>query len=464
MTETIDQNLFKKYDIRGLAMGADAALTRTQAFLIGRGAGSYFQRVHRVSRVIVGRDNRLTSADLQGALIEGLQRVGSNVIDIGIVSTPLVYWHAVNAGDVAGIMVTGSHLPPEYNGFKFSRGGRTIFGDDLKVIRSIIEAEQYTHGRGEHTVNQSAYSQYLRDITDRIMTDKTFKVAFDPGNGTAGLFVPRLMQLWNHIAEGINVNPDGTYPNHEPNPQKAENMRQLGEKVRSMGADIGFGYDGDADRVGVVDENGDLIAADRILALLARDMLQRHPGAGVVADVLSSQTVVDVVTAAGGKIHMAASGHSLVKEAMREEGALLGGEMSGHMFFAEDYFGFDDAYFATGRILQMLEHAAKPLSAINAELPTYFSTPEYRPHCDDDQKETVIAGVRAKLESAGYAISTVDGVRVQFERGWGILRASNTEPVLSLRFEGQTEEDAQQYRDVFVDALKAYPQVETIDA
>jgi len=277
------------------------------------------------------------------------------------------------------------------------------------------------------------------------------------------VFIPRLLELWGQDANGINVHPDGNYPNHQPDPQKPQNMHQLGEKVRAIGADIGFGYDGDADRVGVVDERGELIAADRILALLAQDMLQRQPQATVVADVLSSQTVFDAVTAAGGTPYMAASGHSLVKERMREKNALLGGEMSGHMFFGEDYFGFDDAFFATGRILQLLAASDQALSALNATLPTYYSTPEYRPHCPDDQKATVIAGIQAHMTAQGYDVVTVDGVRVQFDQGWGIVRQSNTEPVLSLRFEGLQQSDALAYRDLFIDALKAYPQVSPID-
>lgn len=459
----VNPAIFKKYDIRGVASGDDAVLTKDAAFAIGQGIGTFFYRHHQVTQAIIGRDNRHTSYDLQTVLMDGLRRAGIDVIDIGLVSTPLVYWHAVNAGDCGGVMITGSHLTPEYNGFKLSIGGRTIFGRDLQLIYKLITDANLMHGKGEYQQNTSAYSQYIQDITARITIDRRFRVAFDPGNGTAGVFIPRLLELWGQDASGINVHPDGNYPNHQPDPQKPRNMHQLGEKVRAIGADIGFGYDGDADRVGVVDERGELIAADRILALLAQDMLQRQPQAAVVADVLSSQTVFDAVTAAGGTPHMAASGHSLVKERMREKNALLGGEMSGHMFFGEDYFGFDDAFFATGRILQLLAASDQTLSALNATLPTYYSTPEYRPHCPDDQKATVIAGIQAHMTAQGYDVVTVDGVRVQFDQGWGIVRQSNTEPVLSLRFEGLQQSDALAYRDLFIDALKAYPQVSPID-
>jgi phosphomannomutase/phosphoglucomutase len=355
-------------------------------------------------------------------------------------------------------MVTGSHLAPPYNGFKTCLGARTIFGSEINVIERIITENQFTYGSGNYAQNTSAYSQYLFDLRSRLPMHGKLKIVFDPGNGTAGIFAPRLFQYWEQIATGINVEPDGSFPNHQPDPQQAENMVQLGEKVREIGAAVGFGYDGDADRVGVVDENGELISADRVLSLLARDMLARNPGAAVVGDALSSQTLFDVVLAAGGKPIMAPSGHSLVKDAMREHDALLGGEVSGHMFFAENYFGFDDAYFATGLLLQLLARSGQSLSELNAALPTYYSTPEYRPHCPDDDKDLVLDGMKEALWDAGEIID-VDGVRVQFEKGWGIIRKSNTETVLSLRFEGLTEADALQYRDIFVKALKAYPMV-----
>jgi phosphomannomutase / phosphoglucomutase len=454
----INPGIFKKYDIRGKAMGDDAVITRDAAYAIGHALGTYFQRFHQVKQIVVGRDNRHTSYDLQSALMEGIQRAGSDVMDIGLVSTPLVYWHAVDKGDIGGVMVTGSHLAPEYNGFKMSLGAKTIFDSEIKVLRSIITENQYTYGSGEYNQNTSAYSQYLFDIRQRLPMHGKLKIAYDPGNGTAGVFAPRLFQYWEQDATGINVEPDGNYPNHQPDPQIAANMAQLGAKVREIGAAVGFGYDGDADRVGLVDEKGELISADRVLALLARDMLQRNPGAVVVGDALASQTLFDVVKQSGGKPVMAPSGHSLVKDAMREHNALLGGEVSGHMFFVENYFGFDDAYFATGLILQILARSNKPLSELNAELPTYYSTPEYRPHCEDEFKDRVLDGMKVALAGEGEIID-VDGVRVQFERGWGIIRKSNTEPVLSLRFEGLSEADAFAYRDKFVKALKAYPMV-----
>jgi phosphomannomutase/phosphoglucomutase len=455
----INPSIFKKYDIRGKAQGEKAVVDRQAAYLIGQAFATFMLRHHEITKVVVGRDNRHSSYDLQASLMEGLQRGGASVVDIGLVSTPVVYWHAVNQGNVGGIMVTGSHLTPEYNGFKLCVGGSPIFGKDITILRMLIEGDNMLFNRGDYESHTSAFSEYVHDIHRRLPVSRKFKLAFDPANGTAGPFALRLFELWEQDATGINIEPDGDFPNHLANPQEPENMLQISAKVKEIGAEIGFAYDGDADRVGIVDELGKMIAADRVLALLAQDMLKRQPNSAIVADVLSSQTVFDVVKQAGGRPIMAASGHSLVKESMKENKSLLGGEMSGHIFFGEDYFGFDDAFFATGRILQVLQNSDAPLSELNKAMPTYYSTPEYRPHCPDEAKQEVINAVAEKLANEGEIV-TVDGVRVQFAKGWGILRASNTEPVLSLRFEGETEADALSYRDTFAEALKEFSQVE----
>ena len=455
----INTALFKKYDIRGQAQGTQVELTPDVAYLIGRAFGTYLQRNVKKNTVIAGRDNRHTSYDLQAATIRGLQATGCQVIDIGLVATPVLYWHAIHQNNAGGLMVTASHLGPEHNGFKFSVGQRSLYGDDLQTLATMIGKDDFFHHAvGQVSVDQTAYGRYVRDLLERITMLRSLKVVIDAGNGTGGLFAPRLLTGWGHEVIAIYNEPDGSFPNHQPNPQDAENMRDLGEKVREVGADIGIAFDGDADRIGVVDERGEMIAADRILALLARDMLRRQPGATVVADVLSSQVLFDAVQTAGGVPVMWASGHSLVKAKMAELDALLGGEMSGHIFLGEDYFGFDDGFFAAGRVLQLLAANDLTLSELNADLPLLYSTPEYRPHCPDEDKQRVIDGVAQVLADKGQVI-TVDGVRIQFERGWGLLRASNTEPVLSLRFEGQTEADALAYRDMFAAALKVFPQV-----
>ena len=453
----IDAGLFKKYDIRGRADGDGAPLTAEVARMIGHAFGTYLQAVEGKSVVVVGRDNRHSSPRLAEAAIAGLARSGIRIIDIGLVATPLVYWHAVQRDDAGALMITGSHLAPAYNGFKLAVGARNLYGPQIQQVRGLTNSSRLYYAEGMVTVDQSAYSAYIQDLHRRIQMARPLHVVVDAGNGTAGLFAPRLFERWGHTVTPLYCTPDGTYPHHQPDPQDPANMADLSAKVREVGADLGIAFDGDSDRMGAVDETGTMIAADRLLALLARDMLARQPGAAVVADVLSSQVLFDEVTRCGGQAVVWASGHSLVKSKMREVGALLGGEMSGHIFLAEDYYGFDDAFLAAGRLLQLIAAGDAPLSALDASLPRLFSTPEYRPACADAHKDEVIDGVRAALLPTGAAITDVDGVRAQFERGWGLLRASNTEPVLSLRFEGQTEAVALAYRDLFADALRAFP-------
>ena len=349
----ISPKIFKKYDIRGKAQGDDAVVTPAVARDIGRAFGTFLQQTGKQSQVVVGRDNRASSFALQKALMDGLQHVGCNVTDIGLVATPVVYWHAVNKGDVGGVMITGSHLGGDQNGFKMCIGNRTIHGDDIQALKSMIESGHFYNGTGEISVDEASYSKYVRDLGQRIPQGKSLKVVLDAGNGVGGLFSPRLMELWGHeVLECLYCEPDANYPNHHPNPQEPENMQDLSARVLELDADVGIAFDGDSDRMGAVDEKGNMIAADRLLALLAQDMLKRHPGAAIVADVLTSQVLFDVVEQNGGHGFMAASGHSLVKDAMRDKGALLGGEMSGHIFLGEDYFGFDDGFFAAGRLLR----------------------------------------------------------------------------------------------------------------
>ena len=458
MTVEIDKALFKKYDIRGRAAGDNPPLTPAIARRVGQAFGTYLQQHGGQRTVIVGRDNRQSSFELARAAIEGAQASGCHVVVIGQVATPVAYWHAVQAGDAGALMVTGSHLAPEYNGFKLAVGARNLYGPEIQEIRGLAMSSRLYYGEGQMTVDDRAADKYLRDIQERVQMARPLRVVVDAGSGTGGLFAPALFSAWGHDVICLYCEPDGTYPHHQPDPQDPANMVALAARVRATGADVGIAFDGDADRMGAVDERGEMIAADRLLALLARDMLARHPGAAVVADVLSSQVLFDAVARAGGQPVMWASGHSLVKSKMREIGALLGGEMSGHIFLAEDYYGFDDAFLAAGRLLQLIAAADQPLSALDASLSRLYGTPEYRPRCPDADKDDVIAGVRAALDGQGEIVD-VDGLRVRFANGWGLLRASNTEPVLSLRFEGVTEADALAYRDLFAQALRAFPQV-----
>ncbi len=457
---TINPSIFKRYDIRGKAEGTGAAVTVRAAHAIGAAFGTYLQRFEHQQKVVVGRDNRRTSFELARAVIEGLRQSGCNVYNLELIATPILYWNAVRRGNLGGVMVTGSHLPSEQNGFKLCVGNRSVYGPQLQLLRGFIDTQDLTYGSGSLTTDHTSYLQYVKDIAARLpMGTRRLRVVVDAGNGIGGLFAPKLIEAWGHeLVACLYCNPDGNFPNHPANPQEEANMRDLSAKVVEVGADIGIAFDGDADRMGVVDAQGRMIAADRVLALLARDMLSRRPNSTVVADVLSSQVLFDEVKRNGGKPVVCASGHALVKAKMSEHKALLGGEMSGHIFLGEDYYGYDDGFFAAGRFLQILSNTTQSVAELDDSLPRLFSTPEYRPRCPDADKHTVIQAVRDALESHGE-VNSVDGVRVQFARGWGLLRASNTEPALSLRFEAETEADALAYRDLFADVLKAFPQV-----
>ncbi|MBI5959677.1 MAG: phosphomannomutase/phosphoglucomutase, partial [Chloroflexi bacterium] len=436
----IQPGIFKKYDIRGKV---GDTITEAGAAQIGQAFGTYLQR-QGVREVIVGHDNRHSSRGLADAAIQGLVRAGCIVTDIGMAATPVVYWVAVVAGGAGAMMITGSHLKPEMNGFKLAIGKDNLYGDQIQSLYAMITSGDLAVGEGHSVVDHHANEHYLTMAENKLSHARPLKIVVDAGNGMGGIYAVPLLQALGHHVIPLYCEPDGLYPNHQPDPQDEANLRDLIALVREQKADLGLAFDGDSDRVGVVDDQGHAVQADRVLVLLARDVLSRHPGATVIADVLSTQVLFDEVAKAGGRPLIWISGHSMIKAKMAQEGALLGGEMSGHIFMGDDYYGFDDGIFVAGRIVQILTRQSQPLSALMATVPTLYATPEYRPHCPDDLKTPVIQAVHDALKGR-YAINDVDGVRITFERGWGLLRASNTEPVLSLRFEGQTEADALEY-------------------
>ena len=458
----ISAAIFRKYDIRGQATGPDAPINETIAELIGRAYGTYLQQRMNLNQVVIGHDNRTTSPALHRRAIAGLTGSGCDVLDIGLVSTPQVYWYTVQRGDIAGLMITASHLGPQNNGFKLSYGSQSLFGDDIQQIYHIIQGNDFASGSGsvESLSSDDVYTAYIDDLAGRATITRPLKVVIDAGNGTGGLFSQRLIERWGHeVLDCLYCEPDGRYPNHQPDPGDAENMHDLCAKVQAAGADVGLGFDGDADRLGVVDEQGHLIAPDRILALLAKDTLSRHPGSQILADVSSSQVVLDEVEGAGGVPVLCPTGHSLVKAKMAETGAPLGGEMSGHIFMAEDYHGYDDAYLVAGRVLQLLSASDQPLSALDNAMPRLHSTPLYRPHCPPETADAAMQAIRDRLQDRGQPIE-IDGLRMQFTDGWGLVRPSNTEPVLSMRFEGRTEADMLAYRDLFFDVLREFEDID----
>lgn len=446
-------NIFRAYDIRGIA---DTDLNDTTVESIGKAYGTYMAR-NGHKRVSVGRDVRLTSGRIRDALIRGIISTGVDVVDVGVVPTPLVYFSIVHLETDGSVMITGSHNPIEYNGLKMNEGLLSLYGDQILHLRSLIENEDFVTGNGSVSEAEvvSAYQDVLRD---RISIDRPFKIVIDAGNGTAGPIAPDIYEEMGCEVIRLFCEPDGNFPNHLPDPTVMKYTKDMREKVVSEKADIGLGYDGDSDRVGVIDEKGRVVFADQLLAILSREVLERHPGEVIPFDVKCSQLVPEVIEKAGGKPLMWMTGHSLIKKKMKEENAPLAGEMSGHIFFKDGFFGFDDGIFVSFRLVQLLSRQDKPLSELVDELPQFVSTPEIRITCPDEDKFEVVKKLTAEFKKE-YDVIDIDGARVQFGDGWGLVRVSNTQPILVLRFEAKSEERLQEILSLFKEKLAAYPTV-----
>lgn len=447
---SISPLIFRQYDIRG-TVGED--LTEEVARQVGQAFGTMLGR--QGGRVaVVGRDCRLSSPELHRAVIEGLLSSGVDVLDTGLHPTPVLYFALFHLPVQGGIQVTGSHNPPEMNGFKVALGRATIYGEQIQELYRMIEQGDLARGHGR-CVSREIVPDYVVDIKARIALERPLSVVVDAGNGTAGPIVPGLLHDLGCQVVPLYCEQDGRFPHHHPDPTLVSAMQDLIAEVRRQGAAVGIGYDGDADRIGVVDDQGRIIWGDRLLALLSREVLARHPGAPIIFEVKCSQALVEEVTARGGRPIMWQTGHSLIKEKMHQEKAPLAGEMSGHLFFADEYYGYDDAIYASCRILRLLSRQEQPLSALMASIPSYPSTPEIRVECPDELKFRIVQEV-GDLFRREYATVDVDGVRVLFGDGWGLLRASNTQPVLVLRFEAHTPERLQEIQEMFARRLRGY--------
>jgi phosphomannomutase/phosphoglucomutase len=452
----VNPQIFREYDIRGIA---DRDLTDDVICAIGRGFGQRM-RERGQGRVAVGRDVRLSSARIRSALVEGLRDQGASVVDVGVVPTPALYFAVVSLKTDAGVMVTGSHNPIEYNGLKLSDGIHSLHGPEIQELRTRAESTGAKGARGA-VEEVSVDDSYLADLVARVGQVGPLRVVCDPGNGAASILGPRFLRAVGCQVDAIFAEPDGRFPNHLPDPTVPKLMGALMERVTGSGADVGIGFDGDADRVGAVDEKGRLLFGDQILALYAADVLASRPGSPIVFEVKCSQGLVEWVKSRGGTPVMWKAGHSLIKAKMRELNAPLGGEMSGHMFFADEFYGYDDALYAAGRLLRILARSrGTSLSALVDALPQarYVSTPEIRLDCTDAAKFDIVEKVR-EYYRAQHEVLDVDGARVQFGDGWGLIRASNTQPVLVVRFEARSPERLQAIsRDVY-EVLARYPEV-----
>jgi phosphomannomutase / phosphoglucomutase len=432
----ISPSIFREYDIRGVV---DQELTPDIVETLGRAMGTYFRRRDKRS-IALGHDCRLSSPAYAKALTKGLLSTGCSVADLGTVPTPLLYFAIYYKKYEAGVMITGSHNPPEYNGFKMMCGEDTLYGETIQEIRRLIEAGDFAVGASGTRTDYDLVPEYQDYIIKGITLRRPLKVVVDAGNGTGGVVaVPIFRKLGCQVIE-LYCEMDGRFPHHHPDPTLPEAMVDLIAKVKETGADLGIAFDGDADRIGVVDDAGRLIWGDQLMIIFSRDMLAAHPGAAIISEVKATKLLYDEIARLGGRPIMWKTGHSLIKKKIKDEHALLAGEMSGHIFFADRWFGFDDAVYAAARLLEITAKSKTKVSSLLAGLPAMVSTPEIRVYASEEVKFKIVDEVKAEL-TAQHPVIDIDGVRAKFPKGWALVRASNTQAVLVLRFEAETKED-----------------------
>lgn len=432
--QNISSRIFREYDIRGI-VGDD--ITEETVELIGKAYGTYMLSEGK-SSAAVGMDCRLSSPELSTAIIRGITSTGIDVVDIGMVTTPMLYFslHTLDVG--GGAMITASHNPPEYNGVKVCVGTESLYGSDIQKLRRICEKGDFAKGEGRLSASdvKDSYINYLKNNLD-IKTG--IKVAIDCANATAGIVAPEIFKLFGCDLVELYTTPDGTFPNHHPDPTKEENLVDLINTVRENNCELGVAFDGDADRLGVVDENGEIIWGDMLLLIYSRRLLADVPGATIIGEVKSSNRLYNEIRRLGGKAIMWKTGHSLIKSKMKDEGAELAGEMSGHIFFKHRFLGYDDGIYAALRLLEILSKTGKKVSELLEGIPKMFNTPEIRVDCPDEVKFEIVERVSKGLKG-DHEVIDIDGLRIEFPDGWGLVRASNTQPALVMRFEAETQE------------------------
>lgn len=444
----INSDIFREYDIRGIV---DRDLTAKSVGLLGKGIGTYLLG-RGIKHAVVGRDCRLSSLGFAQSLNAGLTATGIEVVDVGMVATPELYFSMFHYDIDGGVMITGSHNPPDFNGFKVCADKASIFGDGIRKIYEIIKKGDFAQGSGkihERDV-QPAYQKYL--IGNARMGKRRLKVVLDAGNGTACMSAMPVFERLGIDVTGLYCKPDGRFPNHHPDPTIMKNLAELQNKVVEEKADLGIAFDGDGDRIGVVDEQGRPIFGDRLLLVLARALLKKRPGAEIVAEVKCSQVLFDQVEKAGGKALMWKVGHSLIKAKMTQDNALLGGEMSGHIFFRHRYLGFDDATYAALRLMEIMSSNDGTMSSLLADIPRTSTTPEIRVACPDNIKFDVVRRAVERFKQ-DYTVIDVDGARVKFKHGWGLVRPSNTQPVLVYRFEADSQQELEKIKTLMMDRV-----------
>lgn len=445
----IISHIFRAYDIRGIV---DTDFDTLWVERLGQACGTYFLKKNQTT-VVVGHDCRPSSPAFHTALVQGLLRTGIDVLSIGMVPTPALYFAIKHFNKSAGIMITASHNPPKYNGFKIWSGLSTIYGDELQKINELHRIGNFTQGVGLASTHDCIPS-YIQAITSRHRLSRPIKVVVDGGNGSGGPAMVQVLKAMGAEVIPLYCEPDGTFPNHHPDPIVEANMHDLMQRVQHEGAELGIGLDGDADRLGIVDQHGRLLNGDELLAIYARDLLDRDPNALILGDVKCSDRLFADIRQRGGRAEMCVTGHSVVKARMLETHAPLAGELSGHMFFAEQWYGFDDALYGAARLLDYLTRCSTPLTALPG-WPVAFSTREVQLPCPDQAKAAVVSRAQQHF-SALYPTQTIDGARVTFPHGWGLVRASNTQPVLVLRFEADSPEALRQQQEEMETLLTAW--------
>jgi len=442
MANLIDPVILREYDIRGIV---GESLTPDVMRLIGQGYATML-RERDMRTIAVGRDGRLSSPEMEEALVEGLVKGGMVVRRIGLGPSPMLYFATYHLRVDAGAMITGSHNPPDYNGIKMVAGGKSFFGADIQELGRRINAGELAEGDGE-AAELSVFDAYVERISDDYRGKKELKVAWDPGNGASGDVVSKLAEILPGFHVLINAEIDGTFPKHHPDPTVEANLKQLKDAIEAHGCDVGVAFDGDGDRIGLVDGEGNVLWGDQMLILLAREVLDDLPGATIIADVKASKAFFEEVERMGGNAVMSKTGHSLIKTLMQETGAPLAGEMSAHLFIKHRYYGYDDATYAAIRLLSIIASSDKTLAEMRAELPQYVNTPELRFPCSEERKKPVIDEVKTRLAATDAKVHDIDGVRVETADGWWLLRASNTQDVLVARCEADDEAGLERLKD-----------------
>lgn len=456
----VNSSVFREYDIRGLV---DVDMSEDDVVQLGQAFGTYLVERH-VQEALLGWDSRASSPAYRDAMTKGLMSTGIRVIDIGQVTTPIFYFARVHFDREAGVMITASHNPAEYNGFKLAYGKSTIYGEEIQTVRKIMERGQFAEGRGTRT-EANPVPAYLSMLHEKIrLGSRPLKVVVDCGNGTPSLFAEDVMRAFGVETVPLYCTPDPTFPNHHPDPVVAKNLQDLIRTVKAEKADLGVAFDGDGDRIGVVDEQGNIIWGDRLMILYWREIAAKYPATPAIVEVKCSQTLYDELVRLGAKPQFYKTGHSLIKAKMRELNAVFTGEMSGHMFFADEYYGYDDAFYAAGRLFRILSNTDKPLSQLLQDVPNLPSTPEIRIDCPDDRKSAVVMALKQHFRDLPTVeVIDIDGVRVVFPYGWGLVRASNTQPALVARAEADSPEHLDAITQAMDEALKPFAYLDPID-